>query len=188
VRGDIGGRVEVLITQEEIERRVRELADEISADYRDRCPLLVGILKGSTLFLADLVRALEIPHEVDFISISSYGSGQRSSGVVRLLKDLDCDITGRDVLIVEDIVDTGLTLHYIRQNLETRGPRSIKVAALLDKQERREVDVAVEYVGFVIPDRFVVGYGLDYAELYRELPHIAVMGPDEEAAAGAAER
>jgi hypoxanthine phosphoribosyltransferase len=180
--------LDVLITQEEIERRVREMAVEISAEYRDTCPLLVGILKGSTLFLADLVRALDIPLEVDFISISSYGSGQRSSGVVRLLKDLDCDITGRDVLIVEDIVDTGLTLHYIRQNLETRGPRSLRVAALLDKQERREVDVRVEYVGFVIPDRFVVGYGLDYAELYRDLPHIAVMGPEEEAAAEAGER
>jgi hypoxanthine phosphoribosyltransferase len=179
--------VEVLITREEIDRRIGELAAEISSDYRGQSPLLVGILKGSTLFLADLVRRLDVPHEVDFISISSYGNEQRSSGVVRLLKDLDCDITGRDVLLVEDIVDTGLTLHYIRQNLGTRRPRSLRVVALLDKQERREVDVQVEYVGFVIPDRFVVGYGLDYAEQYRELPHVAVMGPDEEAAAGGRE-
>jgi hypoxanthine phosphoribosyltransferase len=184
---DAGGRVDVLITQEEIRRRVRELAAEISEDYRGRTPLFVGILKGSTLFLADLIRELEIPHEVDFISISSYGNAQTSSGVVRLLKDLECDITGRDVVLVEDIVDTGLTLHYIRQNLETRGPGSLRVVALLDKQERREVTVQVEYVGFVIPDRFVVGYGLDYAELYRGLPHVAVLTPDEERAVLAGE-
>jgi len=148
---------------------------QISRDYQGRVPVLVGILKGSVVFLADLIRAIDCVIEVDFLSISSYGEATSSSGTVKLLKDLDLDVSGRDVLVVEDIVDSGLSMAYIRRNLESRSPRSLAMAALLDKRERRTTDVSVDYVGFEIPNAFVVGYGLDYRELYRGLPHVAVL-------------
>ena len=156
-----------------------ELGEEISRDYAGRVPVMIGILKGAVVFLADLVRALSIDVEVDFMAISSYGRGTVSSGTVRLLKDLDLDISGRDVLVVEDIVDSGLSLDYIRRNLETRHPRSLSLVALLDKRERRQAGVDVGYVGFPVPDAFVVGYGLDFRELYRGLPEVAVLSPEE---------
>jgi hypoxanthine phosphoribosyltransferase len=176
--------VQTLISKEDLERRVSDLARELNADYAPRVRaggpfVVVGVLKGSFIFIADLVRRLDVPHELDFISVSSYGNGTSSSGAVRLLKDLDTDIGGRDVLLVEDIVDTGSSLSYIRHNLEIRKPASLRVCALLDKRERRVQDVSVDYVGFLIPDRFVVGYGLDYAERYRELPYIAELDPSE---------
>jgi hypoxanthine phosphoribosyltransferase len=158
---------------------VRELGGEISGDYAGRVPVVIGILKGAVVFLADLVRALSIDVEVDFMAISSYGRGTVSSGTVRLLKDLDIDISGRDVLVVEDIVDSGLSLDYIRRNLETRHPRSLSLVALLDKRERRQAGVDVGYIGFPVPDSFVVGYGLDFRELYRGLPEVAVLNSGE---------
>jgi hypoxanthine phosphoribosyltransferase len=170
---------EVLIPREAIARRVSELGAEISLDYAGRVPVLVGILKGSVVFLSDLVRHLACEVEVDFISISSYGQSTTSSGTVRLLKDLDLDVEGRDVLVVEDIVDSGLSLAYIRKNLEARGPRSLRMAALLDKRERRTTGVRIDYIGFQVPDAFVVGYGLDYRELYRGLPHVAVLTAED---------
>ena len=148
---------------------------EISRDYAGKVPVLVGILKGSVIFLSDLARALTVDVEIDFISISSYGRGTVSSGSVRLLKDLDLDVSGRDVLVVEDIVDSGLSLDYIRRNLLSRGPASLAIAALLDKRERRALQVDVRYVGFTVPDEFVIGYGLDYDEKLRNLPFIGVM-------------
>jgi hypoxanthine phosphoribosyltransferase len=154
---------------------VRELGAEISADYEGREPLLIGVLKGAVFFLSDLMRALEVPCEVDFMAVASYGSATESSGVVRILKDLDAAIEGRHVLIVEDIVDSGLTLQYLLRNLIGRGPASLEVCALLTKPERRQVDLRPRYVGFEIPDRFVVGYGLDHAERYRNLPYVAVL-------------
>lgn len=166
---------EILISGHEIQRRVHELGAEISRDYASRVPVLVTVLRGGVLFLADLMRALDIDHEIDFMAVSSYGRDTRSSGVVRILSDLTMNIEGRDVIIIEDIVDTGLTLSYIRENLETRQPASLKICALLDKKERRQTPVSVEYVGFDIPDRFVVGYGLDFAERYRHLPHIVAL-------------
>ncbi len=173
-------RIELLIPGPKIEARVKELGKEISLDYRGLKPILVSILKGSFLFLADLTRAIDVPHEIDFLSVSSYGSSVQSTGVVRLLKDLGTNIEGRDVLVVEDIVDTGLTWRYIRNNLLTRGPSSLHIVTLLDKKERRIVDVPVDYVGFVIPDRFVVGYGLDYQERYRNLPYIGALDDKNE--------
>ncbi|HEY8498219.1 MAG TPA: hypoxanthine phosphoribosyltransferase [Limnochordales bacterium] len=169
---------EVLIDEQRIAQRVRALGRQISADYAGREPVLIGILKGAVLFLADLLRALSIHASVDFMAISSYGSGTQSSGVVRILKDLDHPIAGRDVLIVEDIVDTGLTIRYLLDNLRSRRPASLRVCVLLDKRERRQVPVELDYVGFEIPDRFVVGYGLDYAERYRNLPFIGVLRPE----------
>jgi len=155
---------------------VRELAGEISFDYRDREEvILVGILKGAFVFLADLVRFLSVPARVDFMCVSSYGKATTTSGVVRILKDLDESVEGRHVLLVEDIVDTGLTLQYLKDNLETRGAASVEVCVLLDKQERRLVDVPLDYCGFTVPDRFLVGYGLDYRERYRHLPYIAIL-------------
>lgn len=155
---------------------MRELAGEISFDYRDREEvLLVGILKGAFVFLADLVRFLSVPARVDFMCVSSYGKATTTSGVVRILKDLDESVEGRHVLLVEDIVDTGLTLQYLKDNLETRGAASVEVCVLLDKQERRLVDVPLDYCGFTVPDRFLVGYGLDYRERYRHLPYIAIL-------------
>lgn len=156
-----------------------ELGREISRDYAGRVPVLVGILKGSILFLSDLIRSLSVEVEVDFISISSYGAETVSSGSVRLLKDLELDVAGRDVLVVEDIVDTGTSLDYIRRNLLARQPRSLAIAALLDKPSRRVTAVEVAYVGFTVPDAFVVGYGLDYQEKYRGLPEVGVLTPDE---------
>ena len=164
---------EVLVSAAELQRRVAELGEEISRDYTGRSLLLVGVLKGAVFFLSDLMRYIEIPVEVDFMAVASYGSATDSSGVVRILKDLDTPIEGRDVLIVEDIVDSGLTLQYLMRNLGSRNPRTLEVCALLTKPERRKVDLPTRYVGFEIPDRFVVGYGLDYAERHRNLPYVA---------------
>ena len=165
----------VLITQEEIAGRVRELAQALSRDYAGKDPLLVGVLKGAVVFLADLMRAVDIPLAADYIAVSSYGGSTRSSGVVKIAADLSTSIEGRHVVIVEDIIDTGRTISYLKRNLETRHPASLRVMALLDKVERREVDVALDYVGFTIPNEFVVGYGLDYRGLYRNLPCIAAL-------------
>ncbi len=169
------GLGEVLITAEDLQRRVFELGEQISRDYADRPLLLVGVLKGAVFFLSDLMRFIDIPVEVDFMAVASYGSATDSSGVVRILKDLDASIEDRDVLIVEDIVDSGLTLQYLLRNLGSRNPRTLEVCALLMKPERRKVDLPTRYVGFEIPDRFVVGYGLDYAERHRNLPFVAVL-------------
>jgi len=173
--------LEVLISEEKIGQRVREIGEQISRDYRSERIVIVGVLKGCFIFLSDLIRQVSVPHEVDFIAVSSYGNSTESSGVVRLLKDLETDIHGRHVLLVEDIVDTGSSLAYIRENLETRNPASLRICALLDKRERREREVSVDYVGFEIPNRFVVGYGLDYAERYRDLPYVAVLTEEEHA-------
>ncbi len=172
------GLGEVLVTAEDLQRRVAELGREISADYGEeesRPLLLVGVLKGAVFFLSDLMRYIDVPVEVDFMAVASYGSATDSSGVVRILKDLDAAIEGRDVLIVEDIVDSGLTLQYLLRNLGSRNPRSLEVCALLTKPERRKVDLPTRYVGFEIPNRFVVGYGLDYDERHRNLPFVAVL-------------
>jgi hypoxanthine phosphoribosyltransferase len=166
---------QVLVSAEDLQRRVSELGEEISRDYAGRSLLLVGVLKGAVFFLSDLMRFIEIPVEVDFMAVASYGSATDSSGVVRILKDLDAAIEGRDVLIVEDIVDSGLTLQYLMRNLGSRNPRSLAVCALLTKPQRRKVDLPTRYVGFEIPDRFVVGYGLDYEERHRNLPFVAVL-------------
>ena len=164
---------EVLVAADELQRRVVELGAEISSDYAGRSLLLV--LKGAVFFLSDLMRFIDIPVEVDFMAVASYGSATDSSGVVRILKDLDVAIEGRDVLIVEDIVDSGLTLQYLMRNLGSRNPRTLEVCALLTKPERRKVDLPTRYVGFEIADRFVVGYGLDYAERHRNLPFVAAL-------------
>jgi hypoxanthine phosphoribosyltransferase len=169
---------EVLIDEERLRARVAELGEEISTDYAGRELLLIGVLKGAVFFMADLMRHLTIPCEVDFMAISSYGASTDSSGVVRILKDLDINIDGRDVLVVEDIIDSGLTLSYLMRNLEARDPASLEVCALLTKPERRELNVPVRYVGFEIPNRFVIGYGLDFAERYRNLPYVGVLQPD----------
>ena len=169
---------EVLIDRETLQRRISELGEEISADYTGRDLLLVGVLKGAVFFMADLMRGLTIPCEIDFMAISSYGDSTDSSGVVRILKDLDINIEGRDVLVVEDIIDSGLTLSYLMRNLEAREPASLEICALLTKPERREIDVPVKFVGFEIPNKFVIGYGLDFAERYRNLPYVAVLHPD----------
>ncbi len=166
---------EILVPAEDLERRVGELAAEISCDYAGRDLVLVGVLKGAMFFLADLMRALEVPVEVDFMAVASYGSATKSSGVVRILKDLDAAIEGRDVLIVEDIVDSGLTLQYLLRNLGARDPRSLEVCALLIKPERRKVELRTRYVGFEIPNRFAIGYGLDHLERYRNLPFVAAL-------------
>jgi hypoxanthine phosphoribosyltransferase len=166
---------EVLVGEEDLSRRVRELGEAISRDYAGRPLLLVGVLKGAVFFLSDLMRFIDIPVEVDFMAVASYGSATDSSGVVRILKDLDIAIEGRDVLIVEDIVDSGLTLQYLLRNLGSRNPASLEVCALLTKPDRRKVDLPTRYVGFEIPDRFVIGYGLDYAERHRNLPFVAVL-------------
>ena len=166
---------ETLVSEEDLERRVAELGVEISRDYEGRDLILIGVLKGAVVFIADLMRHLTVPVEVDFMAVSSYGSQTDSSGVVRILKDLDASIGGRDVLIVEDIIDSGLTLQYLLRNLRAREPRSLEVCALLTKPERRRVDLPTRYVGFEIPNRFVVGYGLDHGQRYRNLREIAVL-------------
>ncbi len=172
VKSPIG---EVLVTTEDLERRVAELGIEISRDYEGRDLVLVGVLKGAVVFIADLMRHLTVPCEIDFMAVSSYGSQTDSSGVVRILKDLDASIGGRDVLIVEDIIDSGLTLQYLLRNLKARDPRSLEVCSLLTKPERRRVDLPTKYVGFEIPNKFVVGYGLDHAQQHRNLRQIAVL-------------
>ncbi len=169
----------VLLTREQIEGRVRALAEQISADYAGRELRCIGVLKGSWIFLADLVRLLTIPVTVDFMMASSYGSGTDSSGSVRIVLDLKSAVEGRDVLIVDDILDSGLTLKHIIDNLRLRGPRSLKVAVLMDKPERRRTDIAVDYVGFEIPNKFVVGYGVDFAERFRNLPYIGYIEEPE---------
>jgi len=169
------GLGEVLVTAEDLQRRVAALGEQISRDYAGKPLLLIGVLKGAVFFLSDLMRYIDIPVEVDFMAVASYGSATDSSGVVRILKDLDAAIEGRDVLIVEDIVDSGLTLQYLLRNLGSRDPSSLEVCALLTKPQRRKVDLPTRYVGFEIADRFVVGYGLDYAERYRNLPFVAVL-------------
>jgi len=169
---------QILVQPDDLWHRVRELAEQISRDYEGRELLLVGVLKGAVFFLSDLMRQLEVPCEVDFMAVSSYGSSTESSGVVRILKDLDTPIDGRDVLVVEDIVDSGLTLEYLMRNLTNRGPASLEVCALLTKPARRKTDVRAKYIGFEIPDRFVIGYGLDYAERYRNLPYVAALNTE----------
>jgi hypoxanthine phosphoribosyltransferase len=164
-----------LVQPDELQRRVRELGEEITRDYRGRDLVLVGVLKGAVFFLSDLMRHLEVPCEVDFMAVASYGSATDSSGVVRILKDLDAAIEDRDVLIVEDIVDSGLTLQYLMRSLKARGPRSLAVCALLTKPERRKVDLPIDYVGFEIENMFAIGYGLDHAERYRNLPYVAAL-------------
>jgi hypoxanthine phosphoribosyltransferase len=166
---------EILVQADELQHRIREMAAEVSRDYKGRDLLLIGVLKGAVFFLADLMRQLDIPCEVDFMAVSSYGSSTDSSGVVRILKDLDAPLEGRNVLIVEDIVDSGLTLQYLMRTLAARNPASIEVCALLTKPERRKVETPARYVGFEIPDKFAIGYGLDYAERYRNLPYVATL-------------
>jgi hypoxanthine phosphoribosyltransferase len=167
------------LTEGQIQKRVAEIGQQITEDYATEPPILVNVLKGGVIFLADLVRSIEAPVEIDFMEVSSYGGGKESSGVVRILEDLSLSITGRHVIIVEDIVDTGLTLKYIIENLETRHPKSVKICALLDRRGRRKVELNLDYVGFVVPDKFVIGYGLDLDQKYRNLPYIAVVDDEE---------
>lgn len=169
---------EILLSEEQLHGKVKEMGARISEDYRDKNLLMVSILKGSAVFMADLMREITVPARIDFMSVSSYGSGVKSSGVVKIVKDLDIPLAGYDLLIVEDILDSGLTLHYIIDILRARHPKSVKICTLLDKPERRQVDVKTDYYGFHIPDEFVVGYGLDYDEKYRNLPFIGVLKPE----------
>jgi len=167
----------VLITEEALQARVAELGAQISRDYHGQDPLLICVLKGGYMFLADLTRSLTIRHAIDFMAVSSYGNATRSTGVVAILKDLDRDITGRHILIVEDIIDTGHTLAYLMENIRLRSPASVRICTLLSKPSRREVDLKIDYVGFEIPNEFVIGYGLDYAEHYRGLRFVGVLNP-----------
>ena len=169
------GKLKVLLSKEEIREKISYLAELVSRDYQGRVPLLVCVLKGAVVFLSDLIRNLKIPVEVDFMAVSSYGSSTVTSGVVRILKDLETSIENKDILIVEDIIDSGLTLSYFRENLLSRNPRSLKIITLLDKPERRVADIEPDYCGFCIPDEFVVGYGLDFNEKYRNLPDICIL-------------
>ena len=168
----------VLLSEDEIREKVRELGGKITADYKNSNLMLVTVLKGAGVFLADLMRQIDVPAEIDFMVVSSYGSGVKSSGVVKIVKDLDVPLAGKDILIVEDILDSGLTLSYIKELLESRGPRSIRIATLLDKPSRRKVDLQADYIGFSVPDEFVIGYGLDYDEKYRNLPYIGILKPE----------
>ena len=168
----------ILISEEEIAKRVKELGKQLAEDYKGKELLVVGILKGCMLFLSDLVRTIDLPLTLDFMVVSSYGATTKSSGVVRIVKDLEREIEGKDVLIVEDIVDTGLTLSYLVENFKARNPKSVKVCSLLDKPDRRKAQVEIQYIGFKIPDEFVVGYGLDYGENYRNLPFVCVLKPE----------
>ena len=167
----------ILLTEEELRSRIREMGAEITADYAGKAPLFVGVLKGSFVFMADLIRSVDLPCSMDFMVVSSYGKGTKTTGAVKILKDLSQDIEGRDVVIVEDILDTGVTLNYLSHYLRGRNPASVTIATLLDKPERRQADVQARYVGFTVPDAFVVGYGLDYAEEYRNLPYIGILKP-----------
>ncbi len=173
----------VLIDADELAARVRELGGRLTADYADREPVLVGVLTGAVVFLADLMRAIDVPLQCEFMGVSSYGTASRSSGIVKITADLTVSIENRDVLVVEDIIDTGRTISYLRRNLETRHPRSLRICTLLDKIERREVPIDLDYVGFTIPNEFVVGYGLDHAGLYRNLPYLAALDLGERAGA-----
>ncbi|MFY9213966.1 MAG: hypoxanthine phosphoribosyltransferase [Tissierellaceae bacterium] len=165
----------ILLTEEEIKTRIKELGEEITRDYKDKNLLVVGILKGAIIFMAELCKNIDLPIMIDFMAVSSYGTSSQSTGEVRIIKDLDFSVEGKDVLIVEDIIDTGLTLSYLSDNLKKRGANSVKIATLLDKPDRRNVEVEIDYLGFSIPDEFVVGYGLDYAENYRNLPFVAAL-------------
>ena len=167
----------ILFDQAQLEAKVAQLGEQISRDYEGKDLLLVGVLKGSVVFMADLMRRITVPAAIDFMAVSSYGSGVKTSGVVRILKDLDRSIEGKDLLIVEDILDSGMTLHYLRDLLRDRGCASVRIVTLLDKPERRKVDIHPDYVGFQIPDAFVVGYGLDYDEKYRNLPYVGILKP-----------
>ena len=168
----------VLIEEATLKKRVAELGRTITEDYREKDLVIIGILKGAILFLSDLIQSIDLPLVMDFMAVSSYGASTKSSGIVRILKDLDEEIAGKDVLIVEDIVDTGLTLQYLLENLRTRHPRSLRICAFLDKPSRRTAQISVDYVGFEIPDEFVVGYGLDYAEKYRNFPFVGVLAKE----------
>jgi hypoxanthine phosphoribosyltransferase len=174
----VGTIEKILLTEDQLAQRVRELGQEISKDYEGKDLLVVGILKGAVLFMADLLRSISIPVKMDFMAVSSYGASTHSSGVVRITKDMDQSVEDKDILIVEDIVDTGLTLTYLLDNLGTRKPASVKCCVLLDKPSRRKVAITPDYRGFTIPDEFVVGYGLDYAEIYRNLPYVGVPKPE----------
>ncbi len=165
----------ILLTREEINQKVKSLGTRLSEDYQDKNPLLVGVLRGCVTFMADLMREIEVPVEIDFLSVASYGQSAFTSGVVRVLKDLSEDVDGRHIILVEDIVDSGLTLNYLLNYLKGRNPASIATCVLLDKPYRREVDVEADYVGFEVPDKFLVGYGLDYAQKYRNLPYVATL-------------
>lgn len=165
----------VLITKEQIAEKVKEIGEQISKDYKGKRLLVIGVLKGANVFLSDLIRTVDVPLEIDFMAVSSYGNSTKSSGVVRILKDLDHEVEEKELLIVEDIIDTGLTLSYLIKNLKSRGAKSVKVCTLLDKPERRKVDVELEYKGFDIPDEFIVGYGIDFGEKYRNLPEICIL-------------
>lgn len=169
---------QVLITEEEIAAKVAELGRQISEDYKDKNLMMVSVLKGSIVFMADLMRSVTVHANIDFMSVSSYGTGVKSSGVVKILKDLDYPVEGYDLLVVEDILDSGMTLSYLRELLSDRKAKSIRIATLLDKPERRKVDIKPDYVGFTVPDEFVVGYGLDYAEKYRNLPFVGILKPE----------
>lgn len=165
----------ILLSEEDISRRLAEMGAQIARDYADEPPIVVGVLKGAVMVVADLVRAIDLPLDMDWMAVSSYGSGTKSSGVVRIIKDLGADITDRHVLIVEDIIDSGLTLSWLRTNLRSRGPKSVEICTLLRKPDAVKVDIDVRYVGFEIPNEFVVGYGLDYSETYRNLPYVGVL-------------
>lgn len=166
---------EILVSKEELKSKAKELGKRISNDYEGKELVLIGVLKGGVVFFADLIREISIPIDMDFISVSSYGNSTKSSGVVRIIKDIDIDITNKHLLIVEDLVDTGLTLHYLKNMFKTRGPKDVKVCTALDKPSRRKVELEIEYNGITIPDEFVVGYGLDYAGRYRNLPDVCVL-------------
>lgn len=168
----------VLISEKEISDRVAELGKQISTDYENKDLLMISVLKGAAVFMADLMRAIEIHAEIDFMAVSSYGSGTKSSGVVKIIKDIDIDIAGKDLLIVEDILDSGMTLSYLKELLEGRNPASIKIITLLDKPARRKVNMKADYIGFEVPDEFIIGYGLDFDEHYRNLPYIGVLKPE----------
>ncbi|MEF9983652.1 MAG: hypoxanthine phosphoribosyltransferase [Oscillospiraceae bacterium] len=169
---------EILISKEELEKKVTEMGAQISKDYEGKNLMLVSVLKGSVVFMADLMRAITVPVSIDFMSVSSYGAGVKSSGVVKIIKDLDVSLEGKDLLLVEDILDSGNTLSYLKKMLMNRNPNSIKIATLLDKPERRTADLYADYFGFVVPDEFVVGYGLDYDEKYRNFPEVGVLKPE----------
>lgn len=175
MRDDI---LRVLVSEEEIRTAVKKLGQVISRDYADKNLMLVGVLKGSAVFMSDLMRSIDIYATLDFMSVSSYGNGVKTSGVVKIIKDLDSPLSGKDLLIVEDILDSGMTLSYLKEILEARNPSSVRIATLLDKPDRRKVDIRPDYTCFTVPDEFVVGYGLDYAERYRNLPYIGVLKPE----------
>lgn len=166
---------EILIDEEALRKRVVELGKELTRDYKDKDLIVVGVLKGAVVFMTDLIREINLPVTLDFMSVSSYGNSTESSGVVRILKDLDNSIEGKDILIIEDIIDTGLTLKHLIQNLKNKGAKSIEICTLLDKPERRKAEIDVKYIGFKVPDVFIVGYGIDYAEKYRNLPYIGCL-------------